>query len=161
MGVDFHRVCFCGSNHSDYILSTGIRRCRECNTVLSINNVFQEGSPCYSLTEEQMWEYFKTDVHPNEELFNKAKEKPRPPSWSDTMHKKMIQRGFTPKSLIYVYTSNPSIQCYPYSSDDLFYFTHGSGTEFITTSKKYKDVLNDDLFEKALQTIIEYIKDRP
>lgn len=64
MGVDFHKVCKCGSYHSEYICRTGMRHCRNCGSLLSVHGVFQEASPCFGMTDEQVKEYFRTGIDP-------------------------------------------------------------------------------------------------
>ena len=38
-------------------MSTGIRTCRDCGSVLSINGVFQKSSPCFEMTDEEIDKY--------------------------------------------------------------------------------------------------------
>jgi len=64
MGVDSHKVCKCGSYHSEYICSTGIRSCRACGALLSDHGVFKEDSPCFGMTKEEVNKYFETGVDP-------------------------------------------------------------------------------------------------
>jgi len=65
MGVDFHRVCRnCESYHSFYSLASGVRSCRGCGSTLSIHGVFQESSTAFGLTDEELEEFWKTDIHP-------------------------------------------------------------------------------------------------
>ncbi len=59
MGVDFKPVCRCGSYHSDYILSTKVRTCRDCEGILSIDGVHTELSPVFGMTKEQSINYFR------------------------------------------------------------------------------------------------------
>lgn len=57
MGVDFHKVCKCGSYHSEYVCRSGIRTCRECGAVLSIDGIFQPDSPCHGITDDEVKKY--------------------------------------------------------------------------------------------------------
>jgi len=64
MGMDFHKVCKCGSYFSDYLVSTGERQCRGCGLLLSVHGEYTENSPCFGMSEKEIQLYFNTDVDP-------------------------------------------------------------------------------------------------
>ena len=57
MGVDYHKVCKCGSYHSEYTVGDGVRICRECGSILSIHGEYKEASPMFGMTKEEQLAY--------------------------------------------------------------------------------------------------------
>ena len=57
MGVDFHKVCKCGSYYSSYTVRDGVRSCQNCGATLSVHGVFTENSPCFGMTRDEIDAY--------------------------------------------------------------------------------------------------------
>jgi hypothetical protein len=61
VGVDFHKVCKCGSYHSEYTVRGETRVCRSCGAVLSVHGEFTENSPCFGMTTEEVRAYMNSN----------------------------------------------------------------------------------------------------